>query len=186
MFHTPNIRWTRLQAAAADLPLVEVNSPGEEERELSDLVRAITSAREEYAIEGVVSGAILSVYQATRIQKICHSLDLWCFNPLWHTDQDRYMDTLLALGFQVMISGVFSAPFDESWLGRMLDEDALRDLRRFSRSHGITVTGEGGEYETFVLDAPFFHRQIIVEKAEKEFRHYRGRYDIKEARMVEK
>jgi diphthamide synthase (EF-2-diphthine--ammonia ligase) len=48
------------------------------------------------------------------------------------------------------------------------------------------VTGEGGEYETFVLDAPFFHRQIIVEKAEKEFRHYRGRYDIKEARMVEK
>ncbi|MDD1673479.1 MAG: diphthine--ammonia ligase, partial [Methanomicrobiales archaeon] len=156
MFHTPNIRWTRLQAEAAGLPLVEVTSAGEKEEELGDLKRALSTARESYGVEGVVTGAILSVYQASRIQKICKALDLWCFNPLWHADQEEYMGRLLQSGFRVIISGVFSVPFDESWLGREIDEGVLSDLHRFSRKYSITLTGEGGEYETFTCDAPFF------------------------------
>jgi diphthine-ammonia ligase len=186
MFHTPNIRWVRLQAEAAGLPLVEEESAGIEEEELADLARAVLRARDEYAIEGVVTGAILSVYQATRIQRICRDLNLWCFNPLWHTDQDDYMRRLIETGFEVIISGVFSAPFDESWLGRKLDALTLGDLNRFSHRYGITLTGEGGEYETFVLDAPFFDKRIQVDQAVSEYHNYHGRYDITSARLVKK
>jgi diphthine-ammonia ligase len=186
MFHTPNIRWVQLQAQAAGLPLVETDSPGKKEEELEDLSRAIIGAVDTHGIEGVVTGAILSVYQATRIQKICRTLDLWCFNPLWHTDQTAYMRSLIHSGFRVIVSGVFSAPFDESWLGREIDGRALEDLTRFSHTHQITLTGEGGEYETFVLDAPFFRKGIRVEKAVTDYRHYRGRYEIAEAYLVEK
>ncbi len=183
MFHTPNLRWVRLQAEAADLPLVEVESSGQEETELADLARAIRIAQEIYGIEGVVTGAIQSVYQATRIQKICDDLEIWCFNPLWHTDPGAYMKTLIRGGFEVIISGVFSAPFDESWLGRTLDEPALEELLHFSRRYGITITGEGGEYETFVLRAPFFTRRIRVEQATKQYRNFHGRYDITTATL---
>jgi Predicted ATPases of PP-loop superfamily len=165
---------------------VEVESSGEEEAELEDLSRAILQARERYAIEGVVTGAILSVYQASRIQRVCCEQELWCFNPLWHTDPKAYLHRLLREGFEVMVSGVFSAPFDESWLGRTLDEPALEELDGFSRRHGITLTGEGGEYETFVLDAPFFTKRIQVEQATKGYRNFHGRYDITAARLVEK
>lgn len=186
MFHTPNIRLAALQAEAAGLPLVEVETAGEEEVELDDLKRALLRAREEYGIEGVVTGAILSVYQATRIQRICSDLHLWCFNPLWYTDQEAYMEALLAAGFRVLIAGVFSAPFDEQWLGRELDEDALSDLRKMVRTHRITLTGEGGEYETFVIDAPFFSRRILVEEASTAYRNHNGRYLIRKARLVER
>jgi diphthine-ammonia ligase len=186
MFHTPNIRWVRLQAEAAGLPLVEVESAGVEEAELEDLIRAIRLAQNRYGIEGVVTGAILSVYQATRIQRICSDLDVWCFNPLWHTDPDAYLLRLIREGFDVIVSGVFSAPFDESWLGKRLDEPALQDLSRFSLRYGITLTGEGGEYETFVLDAPFFNKKIRVEQASKEYRNFHGRYEIASARLEEK
>jgi diphthine-ammonia ligase len=186
MFHTPNIRWVRLQAEAAELPLVEVESAGQEETELGDLTRAILLARDKYGIEGVVTGAILSVYQATRIQRICRDLDLWCFNPLWHTDQEAYMRRLIESGFEVIVTGVFSAPFDESWLGRKIDERMLEELTRFSRRHRITLTGEGGEYETFVLDAPFFVKRILVDQASKEYHNFHGRYEITAAGLVEK
>ncbi|MDD1675273.1 MAG: diphthine--ammonia ligase [Methanomicrobiales archaeon] len=186
MFHTPNIHWTRLQADAAGLPLVEVESSGEEEKELADLVQAIETARSEYRIEGVVTGAILSVYQATRIQRICRNLDLWCFNPLWHTDQTEYMARLICKGFHVIVSGVFSAPFDESWLGRELNRKTIKELQKYSRTYRITLTGEGGEYETFVLDAPFFGKKIVIERATKEYHQYRGRYEIQSARLVDK
>jgi diphthine-ammonia ligase len=186
MFHTPNIRWVRLQAEAAGLPLVEVESEGIEEMELEDLYHALEISREIHAIEGVITGAILSVYQATRIQRICRDLDLWCFNPLWYTDQRAYLQRLLDEGYEVIISGVFSAPFDESWLGRRLDDLALQDLICFSHSHGITLTGEGGEYETFVLDAPFFQKRIRVDAASTEYHNHHGRYDITAASLEEK
>lgn len=186
MFHTPNIRWVRLQAEAARLPLVEVESEGIEETELDDLTHAIQLARNDYGIEGIVTGAILSVYQSTRIQRICRDLDLWCFNPLWHTDQEAYLHRLIEIGFKVIISGVFSAPFDESWLGKTLDIRALEDLTQFSYHYGITLTGEGGEYESFVLDAPFFDRRILVEQAATEYHNYFGRYEITAARLVKK
>jgi len=186
MFHTPNVRLAALQAEAADLPLVEVESAGEEEKELDDLRRAVLIARERHGIEGVVTGAILSVYQATRVQRICHDLGLWCFNPLWHADQEAYMQSLIDEGFAVIVAGVYSAPFDERWLGRRIDAAAVAELRAMAEKYRITLTGEGGEIETFVTDAPFFTRRIEIREASAEYKNYNGTYRIEKAVLVPK
>jgi ABC transporter with metal-binding/Fe-S-binding domain ATP-binding protein len=186
LFHTPNVRLVRLQAEAMELPLVETGTTGRKEEELEDLGRALDIAVECYGIEGVVTGAILSVYQATRIQRLCQERSLWCFNPLWHTDQEAYLRGLCDQGYDVLVSGVFSAPFEESWLGRRIDASAIEDLKQFAALYRITLTGEGGEYETFVADAPFFFRRIEIVTASKEYANYRGIYRITGARLVKK
>jgi diphthine-ammonia ligase len=186
MFHTPNIRHARLQAEASGLPLLEFATGGEKEAELEDLKAALGMAKEAYGIEGVVTGAILSVYQASRIQRICRDLDLWCFNPLWHTNQEAYMEELIASGFEVVIAGVFSYPFDASWLGRTIDVATLDELRTIAARDRITLTGEGGELETFVVDAPFFKKRIEIETAQRTYRNYHGVFRIEAARLVEK
>jgi len=186
MFHTPNIRLAALQAEAAGLPLVEVGTAGEKEEELIDLERALRTARERYGIEGVVTGAILSVYQAARVQRVCRELGLWCFNPLWLADQEAYMEELIGAGFRVVIAGVFSAPFDESWLGREIDRRTLDELRAIARNYQVTLTGEGGELETFVVDAPFFAQRIAIEEASKVYRNHNGVLRIERAGLVAK
>ena len=72
MFHTPNIDVSALQAEALGLPRVAKVTKGEKEKELADLEEAIAQAAKEYQIEGVVTGAVESVYQAERVQRICH------------------------------------------------------------------------------------------------------------------
>lgn len=186
LFHTPNVWLVRLQAEAAELPLVETESAGRKEEELADLGRALDLARERYGIEGVVTGAILSVYQSSRIQRLCRERSLWCFNPLWHTAQEAYMQALIGQGYEVLVSGVSSAPFDASWLGRRIDSHALALLNQYAEQYRITLTGEGGEYETFVADAPFFTKRIEVVQAETGYRNFRGIYRITDARLVEK
>jgi ABC transporter with metal-binding/Fe-S-binding domain ATP-binding protein len=181
MFHTPNTHLVPLQAEAAGLPLVTVETEGIEEAELGDLSRAISLAVEEYCIEGVVTGALLSVYQATRVQRICQDLGLWCFNPLWYTDPELYMKELITSGFKAIITGVFAAPFSADWLGREIDRAALSGLQQYVRSHRITLTGEGGEYETLVLDAPLFTKRIAILESEKEYANYRGFLRVKRA-----
>jgi ABC transporter with metal-binding/Fe-S-binding domain ATP-binding protein len=186
MFHTPAIHLVPLQAEAAGLPLVSVETEGIEEAELSDLSRAIALAAEQYGIEGVVTGALMSVYQASRVQRICRDLGLWCFNPLWYVDPELYMKELISSGFTAIITGVFAAPFPENWLGREIDARALFDLQQYARSHRITLTGEGGEYETLVLDCPLFKKRIAILESEKEYANHRGFFRVKKAVLEEK
>jgi len=186
MFHTPNIRQVRYQAEASGLPLVEVESAGVEETEVADLRRAVERARNEYGIEGVVTGAVQSVYQATRIQRICADLGLWCFNPLWQIDPWRYLHRLLSEGFLVCITGVAADPLDETWLGRTIEGSTLHDLERIAKRHRISPIGEGGEYETYVLDAPFFSSRISITASAVEYRHGHGTFHILDADLVAK
>lgn len=186
MFHTPNITLTKIQADAMELPLLTVETEGEKEGELNDLKRAIEITREEYGIEGVVTGAIRSVYQASRVKKICNTLRLLCLNPLWHVDQTRYMKEFVSSGFRAMISGVFAHPFDESWLGKVIDDKTLEDLGEISRKFGVSLTGEGGEYETFVFDGPIFKKRIEILEASIVFEKDSGVYMIKTVRLAEK
>ena len=83
MFHVPNIGWTRLQAEAMGIPQLTIETEGEKEVELEDMKRALELAKEDHGIEGVVSGAIYSNYQSSRIERICGELDLDSVAPLW-------------------------------------------------------------------------------------------------------
>jgi len=92
MFHTPSINKTKKQAEVMGVPLIVEKTKGEKEIELEDLKRAIFRAKEEYGVEGIITGAIQSVYQASRIQKICDELNLECFNPLWQKEEKEYLE----------------------------------------------------------------------------------------------
>lgn len=181
MFHTPNIDLTLLQSQAMDLPLVRVKTKGEKEKELEDLKKAIQQAKKQYGIQGIVTGAVRSTYQASRIQRICHELDLWCFNPLWLKDQVELLQDVIREGITPIISGVFAEPYDERYLGAEID-DAM--VEKLSPHHN--PAGEGGEIETTVLDAPFFKKKIKVTKTEQEYEKYSGVYRIIDAKLVDK
>ncbi|MFC2163203.1 diphthine--ammonia ligase [Candidatus Altiarchaeota archaeon] len=186
MYHTPNINVAELQAEAMGLPLIRKTSKGVKEEELGDLRDAICRARDEYGIEGVVTGAIESVYQAQRIQDICSQLDLWCFNPLWLADQEGLMRDVISSGFKAIISGAFAYPLGKEWLGRLIDDDALAELLELRTSFGISPSGEGGEIETTVLDAPFFHKYINIVEASPEWDGDSGVYRITRAELMDK
>ena len=186
MFHTPNIRRTGLQAEAMGIPLLSWYTEGRKEEELVDLKDAIAAALEKYGIEGIVTGAIESVYQAARVQRICRELNMWCFNPLWQINQVDYLRLLISDGFNIIISGVFAYPFDESWVGATLTEELVQKLVQLQKKYKINPSGEGGELETFVLDGPLFKKRIEILKASRTYENYRGHFIIDDARLVEK
>lgn len=186
MFHTPNINATVLQAEALGLPLVWVATEGQKEEELHDLERAISEAKTNFQIDGVVTGAVESVYQASRIQRICNRLDLWCFNPLWKHDQKVLLETLVEKNYEVIISGVFAYPLDEKWLGKQINAQVIARLVELQGQYGISPSGEGGEIETTVLDAPLFKKRLEIVHSSVEAKGNSGVYIIKQAGLVPK
>jgi diphthine-ammonia ligase len=186
MFHTPNIDVTALQAEALGLPLIKRMTAGKPEEELKDLEEAIAQAIKDFNIEGVVTGAVESVYQAARIQQICNRLGVWCVNPLWKRNQKALLEEILAEGFKAVISGVFAYPLDKKWLGKQIDEVMIDQLVALSEEYGLSPSGEGGEIETTVLDAPLFKKKIKVLDSELEAKGNSGVFRIKQARLTEK
>ena len=166
MFHTPSIDKTRKQAEVMNLPLIVWKSKGEKEKELTDLKEAILKAKKEYKIEGIVTGAIKSVYQASRVQKICDELGLECFNPLWQKDESKYLGELIGENFKIVLVGVFAYPLDDSWLLREIDSKFVKDILKLERRYKINVAGEGGEFESFVLDCPLFEKKLRITNKE--------------------
>ncbi len=186
MFHTPNIEVTKLQAQALGLPQITIISDGKKEEELCDLKNAIIEAKKKHKIEGVVTGAIESVYQSSRIERVCSSLGIQCFNPLWKYNQKKLLENLIEMKYEVIISGVFAYPLDEKWLGKQIDNQIINKLVDLNEKYGVSPSGEGGEIETTVLDAPLFKQKIEVIESESEIKGNSGVYLIKKAKLVKK
>jgi diphthine-ammonia ligase len=162
MFHTPSISKVEQQATALGIPLLIYETKGEEEKELLDLEEAIKSAKAQYGIEGIITGAIESTYQASRIPKICNALDIECFNPLWQKDQFELLDDLIQNKFEVVIIAAAAYPLDASWLGKKMDLEFIRQIKPLHEKYRINPAGEGGEFETFVLDCPMFKKGLKI------------------------
>lgn len=182
MFHYPNIKLIDLFAECAELPLIKAETSGEREKELEDLKRVLQGLD----VEGVVSGAIASTYQKSRIDNICKELGLKSLAPLWGRDPAQLLQEMLEAGFKIIVSSVAALGLGPDWLGRELDKKALQDLIELSKKYGVNPSGEGGEFESLVLDAPFFRRKIEVVEGEKIWRGTSGYYLIKRARVVGK
>lgn len=162
MFQTQGIDFTKFQAKALDIPQILVKTKGEKELELKDLKKAIFDAKKNLGIEGVVTGAIGSIYQASRVQKICDELNLWCFNPLWQKNQIGFLRELIENNFKISIVGIASYPLDKSFLGKIIDNKIIDKLEIFEKKYGLNPAGEGGEIETFVLDSPLFKQKLEI------------------------
>jgi diphthine-ammonia ligase len=182
MFHYPNIHLTALFAEAADIRLIQQKTAGTKEKELDDLRTVLTGLD----VDGVVSGAVASRYQQRRIQKICEDLGFTSIMPLWKQNPRQLLQEIVDSEFTVIVTGVYAYGFDARWLGRELDDDAIDALVELNRKYGISLVGEGGEYETLVLDAPFFKKTIDVTETQTIWDDHSGWLFVKKARLVRK
>jgi len=162
MFHTPSINCVEKQAEVMGIPLIMIRTSGEKEKELWDLENAIKIAINKYKIKGIVTGAVESVYQSSRIQIICNKLKIECFNPLWQKGQLELLSELIKNRFEVIITSVAAYPFNVSWILRKIDGKFIRDVSKLADKYEINPAGEGGEFESLVLNCPLFKKKLKV------------------------
>ncbi|MBI2573290.1 diphthine--ammonia ligase [Candidatus Woesearchaeota archaeon] len=187
MFHTPAIEITSLQAQTMGLPLLEQVTLGEKERELDDLRLALLRSQQEYHIKGIITGAVFSTYQRDRIERICEELGLKVFSPLWHKSQEQEMNELFDHGFTFMLTAVAAEGLDASWLGRPLILSDLSRLKKLQDKIGLNMNGEGGEFESLVLDCPLFESRVeVVDFRIETSSSCSARLEIISARLVPK
>ena len=183
-FHYPNIELTRLQAEAMEKhQLVERCGIGKVE-EASALMRLIE--RVSGKVDGVIAGSIASRFQLKAFKDACERCGLNLFAPLWGMNPLTILRKMIDEGFDVIITGVAAAGLGEKLLGARLTLSLVEELKKISDKFGINPAGEGGEFETLVLDAPIFKQRIEVLEVEVDWRGDRGFLKIKRAKLAKR
>lgn len=145
---------------------VELNYTCTENDEIEDLFKLLSDVKEKMPdIEGVSVGAILSSYQRTRVEDVCARLNLTALSYLWQRDQLELMKEMCLMSKQdstsdhakmdARIIKVAAVGLDQTSLNQSLPQ-MLPKLKRLNEIYDVHICGEGGEFETLVVDAPFF------------------------------
>lgn len=180
IFHTPNLGLVPLAAESMGKELVTAPSTGTEEGDMEGLRNALDGLD----VDGVVTGAVWSDYQWDRMNLVCGDLGLKVISPLWRKDQDLVMEQFLDSGIRAIIVGCYAEGLGEEWLGRELDREAVDELKAIRERTGISIMGEGGEYESLTVDAPMFSRPMGIKGFDKEWSRTGGTLRITSAELL--
>jgi diphthine-ammonia ligase len=182
VFHTPNLHLLPRMAEAMGKALVTARSDGSEEGDLDALAEALGPLD----VEGVVTGAIASDYQWDRINGVCERLGLKMFSPLWRKDPEALMRDLISSGVRAVVVAVMAEGLGPEWLGRSLDGSALADLLELQRRMGVSPSGEGGEYESLVVDSPIHSKRLELVEAERNVSRDRAKLVVRKLELRDK
>ena len=181
MFQIPGTQIVKMQADLSDTNYLEFNLTGEEEIEMHELKNYVRGCMKEggplQGLDAIVTGALRSDYQKSRIERMCHELELVSFSPLWHNNSMTHMSGLISEGFELIMSSVSCDGLNDEWIGRTINEETLDELSKLADKYRFNIDGEGGEFETSVVNAPHFSSRIIVE-GEKIWKNGRGFLEI--------
>ena len=152
-FHATPVKAIELQAKAAGLSLVSV---------ATDWETFDASLRETFATlvrqgcTGIVFGDIHLADVRGWYEERTRAAGLEHVEPLWGEAPADLLAEFVAIGGRAVLTCIETAKLDESWLGRVIDADFVRDVA----ATDIDPCGENGEYHSFAFRGPFFHADV--------------------------
>ena len=156
------------QAKSLGIPLKKVMLP--EKTPMEVYSRLLKEAAEFYAnqeIRTTIFGDIfLEDLRKYREEQLA-TLNITPVFPLWQQNTTDLLKRFIDLGYKAVIVCTNARFLDESFIGRELDYDFLRDL-----PENVDPCGENGEYHTLVYDGPLFEFPVQFTKGEAVLRSY--------------
>ncbi|KAL7553088.1 hypothetical protein ACHAWF_018937 [Thalassiosira exigua] len=131
------------QARCIGLPLLFVDIPRDTTDYMKEYVDGLRRVRDEYGIKVICTG----------------DMDLM--------DRALCLNTLLSEGFDIVFTCVKSPFFDGSWINRILDEDAIEEMKAIADQGAkegmekpLDLGGERGEYHTMCVNGPIYKERV--------------------------
>ncbi len=158
------------QAKNIGLPLLKMEVPDMPSMEVYEAAMKTTllDLKAKGATASVFGDIFLDDLRSYRENKLAE-INLKGIFPLWKIPTDRLIREFVDLGFKTIVTCVNEKYLDQSFVGRVIDNDFLKDL-----PNNVDPCGENGEFHTFVFDGPIFNQPILFEKGEVVYRKYQS------------
>lgn len=176
--HNISLDLLKKQAEAIQIPLIILENDWENPagRYQNAMAEQMKSFREE-GIRTALYGDIYLESIRKQRENNCRISGMNAAFPLWGEDPKDLIKEFVDLGFKSIITSVNSSVLDESYIGRIIDSDFIRDF-----PENADICGENGEYHSFVFDGPIFQRPVEYTIAGKHCEDYKALDGVSQVR----
>ena len=160
LFHFATVEHTPELAKILKIPHIlktcNVADPVQEAKIVKDVVK-------DNLVDAVVLGGTgLQETQIRSIQSALRPLGVEAFASHAGFDHDEVMKDMVKKGYKIIITQIASLGLDKQWLGAPINKDTLPELFKLSRQYGFHCGGEGGYFDTLVVDGPIFDKRLEI------------------------
>ena len=147
--------------------------------EVEDLFLLLKDCKERFPeVEGITTGAVFSNYQKQRVENCCDRLGLISMAPLWLMPQSKVLDLVEQFNIHAVLVKTAFVGLDERHIGKTTKE--LRPVfEKLAKELGFNECGEGGEFESIVLDCPLMKNRRVELIDPKPVKHSRDCWLLK-------
>ncbi|MCP4650510.1 MAG: diphthine--ammonia ligase [PVC group bacterium] len=152
--HGVDINLIKQQAEAMDIPLVHKTTSWQEYEDV--FKRTLLDLKAEGIEYGIFGDIDLQLHRDWE-EKVSVYAGMEAVLPLWQGDRESLLREFIDAEFKAVVVVVNEKFMDKKWLGRVIDDEFIINLKK----HGnVDLCGENGEYHTFVFDGPLFKEPV--------------------------
>jgi len=142
------------QSEALNIGLVQQKASWDTyENEFKKIVSII---KDDDALRGVF-GDIDMIEHRDWVERVCSESGVEPMLPLWLREREELLNSFIDAGFKAIVVATDKRYLGEEWLGREINRAFMDDLRALNN---VDLSGEKGEYHTFVYDGPIFEKPV--------------------------
>ncbi|WP_035108692.1 diphthine--ammonia ligase [Flavobacterium denitrificans] len=166
--HGVRIELLEAQAKSIGIPLKILQIPEMPTMEVYEdvMCKALTELKEEGISHSVFGDIFLEDLRKYREDQLA-KLGFEGVFPIWKIPSQDLIQEFISLGFKTIVVCVNEKYLDQSFVGRIIDQDFINDL-----PENVDVCGENGEFHTFAFDGPIFSKPVDFEIGEIVYRKY--------------
>ena len=165
LFHFATVEHTPKLADALGIPHILVGCDVADPKLEAQIIREVV---EKNPVDAVVLGGV--GLQETQLQSVRDALfDLGIEVFAAHKDEDEevLMRRMIADGYEIVMTEIASDGLNADWVGKTLTLEHFEQLKVLSQKYGFDLLGEGGYYNSLVVDGPIFTKKLVIKESEK-------------------
>ena len=179
-FHGAPAELVNLQSQALGIPLLQKETTKDN---YEAVFRQTLCELKEKGIHQLVRGDIFLIDLRDWVENICASEGIGVVSPIWGNSSEDLLREFVGLGFKSVLTSSQAEKLNQSWVGRIIDEKFIEDLKS---APNIDLCGENGEFHSFVYDGPIFSKRIEITKTDKVLINGYWFLDIQEYKLKDK
>jgi len=185
LFHYATVEHTKELSEILGLKHILVGCDVADPSKEAEIVKKVVK---ENPVDAVVLGGVgLQLTQLKSIQDALKPLRVEVFASHAGCNSLELLKEIIDKGYEVIVTEIASDGLSEDSLGLRLTKQNLDWFIELSRRYGFEVLGEGGYYNTLVIDGPIFSKKLeILESKRVMTNKYSGYLEVNKTEIINK
>lgn len=185
LFHFATVELTKQMADIMGIKHIYTTCTEADPEKEALIVKKIV---EENPVDSVILGGIgLQETQIKSIRDALFPLGVDVFASHAGYDHIKLMKEMIRKGYDIIITEVAAEGLGNNWLGERLTLENIDKFIKNAEKYGFHPGGEGGPYNTLVVDGPIFSKRLEILSFDKVMDgEFNGYVEVKESRIIDK